>query len=198
VIDESQIARAVAALRAGGLVVLPTETLYAIGCDALQPAAVAKLCAAKQREAEKGIAVIVSETAMLEQITREPSPQAKALIAAFWPGPLTLLFPARGGISPALVVDGRIGARVSSHPIATRLAHDLGHPIAVPSANPANLPPANDVAAASAYFGDGVAVYLDDGPIARAASTVVDPGPPLKILREGAVASTAIMQVVED
>ena len=84
------------------------------------------------------------------------------------------------------------GSRVSAHPVARRLALALGAPLASPSANPGGLAPALDVAAARAYFGTDVSVYLDDGPIDGPPSTLVDPGPPLRILRQGAVSREAI------
>ncbi|HEY8514488.1 MAG TPA: L-threonylcarbamoyladenylate synthase [Candidatus Binatia bacterium] len=189
---DASFAAALAALRAGELVVFPTETLYGIGCDALDPRAVARLADVKQRGADKGFAVLVADPAMLSLVTDEVGDDARRLAAAFWPGPLTILFRARPGLPAPLVVDGRIGARVSSHPLARRLTQELGRPIAAPSANPAGREPARDVASARAYFGDAVAAYLDGGTIAGAPSTLVDPGPPLRVLREGAIARDAL------
>lgn len=186
------VAAAVAALRQGQLIVFPTETLYGIGCDAMNPAAVERLCAVKQRPADKGIAVVIGDVEMLAQITERVGDAARCLMDAFWPGPLTLLFPARAGLPAPLVRDGLIGARLPGLELAFRLSSDLGRPIAAPSANPADRTPARDVAAARAYFGDAVSVYLDVGPIEGVASTVVDSGPPLRILRQGAVSAVAI------
>lgn len=184
--------RAVAAFRAGKLVVFPTETLYAIGCDALDAAALERLCRAKQRPAEKGIAVILGDLAMLEQLTASASEAVRVLGRAFWPGPLTILVPAREELPSPIVRDGLVGCRVSSDPTATRLARALGRPLAAPSANPADLAPARDAAAALAYFGDAVDVYLDDDVRDGAPSTLVDPGPPLRVLRSGAVSTEAL------
>jgi len=186
------IARAVTALRAGALVVFPTETLYGIGCDALNPDAIARLRAVKQRGADKGVATIVGDVAMLDLLSEQVSPAARRLADAFWPGPLTLLLPARAGLPGPIVLDGMVAARVSSHPVARRLAQELGRPLASPSANPGGLEPARDVAAARAYFGSDVACYIDDGPIAGAPSTLVDPAPPPRVLREGAIARAAL------
>jgi L-threonylcarbamoyladenylate synthase len=172
--------------------VFPTETLYGIGCDALNPAAVERLRAVKRRGADKGVAVIVADADLLDLVSADVSPAARRLAATFWPGPLTLLLPARPGLPEPLVLDGRIGVRVSSHPAARRLARELGGPIAAPSANPGGLVPARDVAAARAYFASDVACYIDDGPIAGAPSTLVDPGPPLRVLREGAISRAAL------
>lgn len=190
------VAAAVAALRAGELVVFPTETLYGVGCDALNPAALDRLRAVKQRGADKGVAVIVADLAMLDLLSDRVSPRVRALADAFWPGPLTILLPARPDLPAPIVLDGAVAARVSSHPLARRLAQELGRPLASPSANPGGREPARDVAAARAYFGSDVACYIDDGPIAGAPSTLVDPGPPLRVLREGAIARSAIEDVL--
>lgn len=191
-VDDATIAAAVAALRAGELVVFPTETLYGVGCDALNPAAIERLRAVKQRGADKGVAVIVADAAMLRLLSDAVPPAAYRLADAFWPGPLTVLLPARPDLPAPLVLDGKVGARVSSHAIARRLSRELGRPLASPSANPAGLEPARDAAAARAYFGPAVACYIEDGPIAGAPSTLVDPGPPLRVLREGAIPASAI------
>jgi len=193
---DAEIAAAVAAFRAGELVVFPTETLYGIGCDALDAAAVERLRTVKQRGADKGVAVLVADADMLPLLCDVVSPDARLLGEAFWPGPLTILLPARPGLPAPLVLDGRVGVRVSSHPIARRLAHELGRPLACPSANPGGQEPARDAAAARAYFGRAVACYIDDGPIAGAPSTLVDPGPPLRVLREGAIARDALEDVL--
>jgi L-threonylcarbamoyladenylate synthase len=196
VTGEATIAAAVGALRRGLLVVFPTETIYGIGCDALDAGALARLCAAKRRPGEKGIAVILGDATMLEQITPSVDPAARTLIERFWPGPLTLLFTPRPGLPAALVQGERIGARVSSHAIARRLSQELGRPIAAPSANPADAEPARDVRAARAYFGDAVAAYVDAGGISGPPSTLVDPGPPLRVLRAGAVPEEAVREAL--
>jgi len=191
-VAEADIARAVAALAEGRLVVFPTETVYGIGCDASNPAAVERLCAAKGRPAEKGIAVILGDAWMLDTMAGEVSSRAAALARRFWPGPLTLLVPARSGLPPPLVRDGYTGCRVSSDGVARALSARLGRPIASPSANPTGLEPACDIATARGYFGAAAEAYLDDGRRQGAPSTLVDPGPPLRILRAGAVPAAAI------
>jgi L-threonylcarbamoyladenylate synthase len=192
VTTEEEIARAVEALTLGALVVFPTETLYAIGCNALDPTAVERLCAVKQRPEEKGIAVLLADAGMLEQVTPSVSPATERLARAFWPGPLTLLVPARPGLPAPLVRDGKIGCRVSSHSLAAGLSRALGRPLACPSANPAGLTPAAHADEARAYFGDAVAVYLGGETREGLPSTLVDPGPPLQVLREGAIPIAAI------
>ena len=195
-LDEATLEHAVRALDAGDLVVFPTETVYGIGCDALNPAALARLCAAKERPEEKGIAVILGDPGMLSQLTELPGGDVTRLAAHFWPGPLTLLVPSRDDLPHPIVRDGRTGCRVTSDATARALSARLGRPLASPSANPAAREPAHDVAAARAYFGDAVAVYLDDGPRHGTPSTLLDPGPPLRVLREGPITADAVAAVL--
>jgi L-threonylcarbamoyladenylate synthase len=193
---DEQIKRAIKALAEGELVVFPTETLYGIGCDATNPDAVARLCAAKHRPDDKPLAVILGEAAQASQLTDALSGNAAALAEAFWPGPLTLVLPARPGLSDAIIGEGRVGMRVTSDPVAARLACQLGRPICAPSANPTGLPPAPGVTGARAYFAKTVSVYLDDGPRDGEASTVVLPGPPLEVLRSGPISKENLNKVI--
>src|SRR5262245_56507967 len=126
----TEIRAAVSALQAGALVVFPTETLYGIGCDALDVRALERLLAAKRRPQEKGIAIVVADLAMVGRLATSISPRARRLAEGFWPGPLTLLFPARPELPAPLVVDGLVGARVSSHPTVAALVRGLGRPLA--------------------------------------------------------------------
>lgn len=195
-VTEAELERAVAALEQGLLVVFPTETVYGIGCDALNPEALARLCATKNRPAEKGIAVILGNRDMLHLVTDAVSKEVDELARAFWPGPLSLLVPAHTGLPHPVVRSGRIACRVSSDASARRLAERLGRPIASPSANPADREPAHEVDAARDYFGEEVAVYLDAGPRHGTPSTLLDPGPPIRILREGPIGIAEIEAVL--
>ena len=124
------IADALAALAAGEAIVYPTETFYALGVDALSLRALDRLFAIKGREPGKPVALIAADTAMAFAVAREVPAQARVLAQAFWPGPLTLVLPARAEIPAPLVgTDGGVGVRVSSHPIARALADGLGSPL---------------------------------------------------------------------
>ena len=185
-------AAALAALRRSEAVVFPTETFYGLGANALDAEAVERVAALKGRGAESPIAVIVADRAMLAQIVSEIPPAAEKLIARFWPGPLTLVLPAKTGIPAPLVnAEGKIGARVSSHPTAARLARELGRPLTATSANPSGREPARSIAEARAYFEARIGVYLDGGALTgQAASTVAEiSGAEVKILRAGAIAA---------
>jgi L-threonylcarbamoyladenylate synthase len=139
-LDEEPARRALAiaaeTLRRGGTVALPTETVYGLGANAFDAAAVSGIFAAKQRPAWDPLIVHVSDSAMLQRVVREIPAAAERLMAAFWPGPLTLLLP-RGREIPATVTAGRdrVGVRMPAHPVARALIATAGLPIAAPSAN---------------------------------------------------------------
>jgi tRNA threonylcarbamoyl adenosine modification protein (Sua5/YciO/YrdC/YwlC family) len=119
-----------------------------------------------------------------------PEP-ARRLIDCFWPGPLTLVLPARSDLPPALTAgSGTIGVRVSSHPTARALVDALGEPLTTTSANPGGEPPAGDVATARRYFGDRVAAYVDGGALAGGSGSTVllVADDAARVIRRGAVA----------
>ena len=168
------LAAAIAALRAGELVVYPTETFYGIGADASSSAALERVFALKGRASNQPIALIAADTTSAFALACEVPTLARLLAAAFWPGPLTLVLPAARGVHPALVgPDGGVGVRVSPHPLARALASGLGRPLTATSANLSGHPPAATLAAARAEFGDKVKVYLDGGTLAGGAPTTV-------------------------
>ena len=188
------IAGAADVLRRGGVVVYPTETLYGLGVDATNPQALARLVALKGREAGKPISVLVADQTMLSELADEVSPLARRLVRRFWPGPLTLVLPARAGVSELLTGGtGTIGVRVSSHPVATALVAAVGRPVTSPSANPAGCAPPVTVDDARTYFGTTVDAYLDGGRLpGEPASTVVDVRDGLRVVREGAVSAAVL------
>ena len=188
------VAAAADVLRRGGVVVYPTETLYGLGVDATNPTALACLVALKGREPGKPISVLVADETMLSVLVAEVSPLARRLVRRFWPGPLTLVLPARPGVSDLLTGGtGSIGVRVSSHPVATALVVAVGRPVTTPSANPAGGVPPVTVEDARRYFGTTVDAYLDGGRLpGEPASTVVDVRDGLHVVREGAVAAAVL------
>lgn len=128
--------RAASILRGGGIVALPTETVYGLGANALDANAVAGIFAAKQRPAWDPLIVHVSDAKMLEAVALPPNSSAQALIQAFWPGPLTLLLPRTSAV-PDAVTAGRslVGVRMPGHPVALQVIRRARVPIAAPSAN---------------------------------------------------------------
>jgi L-threonylcarbamoyladenylate synthase len=132
----AQIARAVALLRAGELVAFPTETVYGLGADARNPAAVAKIYALKRRPAGHPLIVHLADATALPAWAAAVPEAARRLAARFWPGPLTLILPRAPGVADALTGgQDSIGLRVPAHPVAQRLLAAFGGGIAAPSAN---------------------------------------------------------------
>ncbi len=186
----SAVSDALAALAAGEAIVYPTETFYALGVDALRPEALERLFAIKGREPGKPVALIAADTAMAFALAREVPAAARVLAETFWPGPLTLVLPARDGIPAALIGDdGGVGVRVSSHPLARALATALCGPLTATSANLAGEPPAVEPAVARAALGDKIKVFVENGKLAGGApSTVVAVDRSrIRVFRQGAV-----------
>ena len=188
--NSAAIRDALTALAAGEAIVYPTETFYALGVDALSPDALERLFAIKGREPGKPVALIAADSAMAFAVAREIPAQARVLAEAFWPGPLTLILPAREGIPAALIgADGGVGVRVSSHPIARALAAGLQRPLTATSANLAGEPPAVEPESARRAFGNEVKVFVEGGRLAGGApSTMVSVNRTgIRVLRPGAV-----------
>jgi L-threonylcarbamoyladenylate synthase len=184
------LADAIGALRAGELVVYPTETFYGIAADPFSPIALEKLFAIKGREANKPIALIAADSAMAFAIARKVPAIARRLAIAFWPGPLTMVIPARTDFPPQLIgPDAGVGVRVSSHPIARALCRGLGHPITATSANLSGEPPANTIDTARKSLGNKVKVFLEGGILSAVApSTVIAcDADDFRIIRAGAI-----------
>jgi L-threonylcarbamoyladenylate synthase len=184
------ITQAIAALGRGDVIVFPTETLYGLGADALNFAAVDKVFQLKGRDLRNPIPVLVSDLLMLDALVAEISPLAKQLMACFWPGPLTLVLPARDDIPRPLVnTSGGVGVRISSQPLARKLVDMLGRPITATSANPSGQPAARTVAQARAYFSGAVEIFVDGGKLTSPSpSTVAEVvGETVAIIRHGAI-----------
>jgi tRNA threonylcarbamoyl adenosine modification protein (Sua5/YciO/YrdC/YwlC family) len=187
---------AAAAARAGNLVVLPTDTVYGLGADAFNAAAVRALLAAKGRGPDMPVPVLVGSWTTIDGLVLEVSPTARLLIEAFWPGGLSLVLQH----APSLAWDlgdtaGTVMVRMPLHPVALDLLRAVG-PMAVSSANRSGQPPATDVTEAQ-QLGDDVAVYLDGGPSSLGvASTIVDLTSEVpRILRQGAIELDRIREV---
>ncbi|MBV8139375.1 MAG: threonylcarbamoyl-AMP synthase [Deltaproteobacteria bacterium] len=191
----STIEDAIDALRSGELVVYPTETFYGVAADPLSKSALNRLFAIKGRDAAKTVAMIAADTRSAFSLAREVPPIAWRLAECFWPGPLTLVLPARAQIAPELIgLSGGVGVRVSSHPTARALAAGLERPITATSANRAGESPAKTLADARNALGRKIKVYLEGGTLGSSApSTVLEvAGDRWRIIREGAVSGRQI------
>ncbi|MFT4125281.1 MAG: L-threonylcarbamoyladenylate synthase [Gordonia sp. (in: high G+C Gram-positive bacteria)] len=192
------IRTAVTAAKGGHLVVLPTDTLYGIGCDAFDSEAVADLLAAKGRGRDMPVPVLVGSWHTVDGLVLGVSAAARALVEAFWPGGLSLIVEQ----APSLVwdlgdTDRTVMLRMPLHPVAIEVLREVG-PMAVSSANVSGRPPATTAAQAREQLGEKVSVYLDGGPSPAAqASTIVDlTGRSPRILREGAVTAAQVGEVL--
>jgi L-threonylcarbamoyladenylate synthase len=195
----AEIARAAALLREGKTVAFPTETVYGLGANALDPAAVEKIFAAKQRPGWDPLIVHVEGRMMLERVA-ELSPEvrerAEALMAAFWPGALTLLLPRTAEV-PNAVTAGRplVGVRTPAHPVARELIRLAKVPVAAPSANLFGRPSPTTADHVLADLDGRIDVVLDGGPTTIGVeSTVLDVGA-MAIYRPGAVTAAMISRV---
>jgi L-threonylcarbamoyladenylate synthase len=188
--------QAVKALHSGELVVFPTETFYGIGADPMQSGALARLARVKGRDPDKPIALIAADKLAAFGAAREVPDGAFVLAETFWPGPLTLVLPARAGIDSALIgPGGGIGVRVSPHPIASALAREAGGLITATSANLSGEPPALTIAQAHQSLGASVSVYLDGGQLTSAAASTVllyDRSGSFRMVRPGVISIEAI------
>lgn len=185
---------AAALLRRGALAIYPTDTLYAIGCRALDGEAVARLREAKSRESHKALPVIVAEVSQARSLAARWPDEAQRLADAFWPGPLTLVVPAAASLPKELLAGAStIAVRVPASDIARRLAGLVG-PLVSTSANLAGEPACVTVDLAAAAFPLATLAF-DAGPLDGAPSTIVDVTDPLGgvgLLRAGRIGREAM------
>lgn len=197
--DDPAILEAASLLRAGRLVAFPTETVYGLGADGLNPEAVARIYAAKGRPAANPVILhVADEAAARELVSRWPA-EATALAAHFWPGPLTLVLPASAAV-PAIVRAGgpSVALRCPAHPVALALIRAAARPLAAPSANRSqHLSPTLAQHVASS-LGESVDLILDGGPTeAGLESTILDlTGARPRILRPGPIGPAELVALV--
>lgn len=200
--SRAALEQAATILRAGGLVALPTETVYGLGANALDPGAVARIFQAKQRPSWDPIIVhiagLIRDNPMLRAIAAEVPEAALKLMDAFWPGPLTLLLP-RSAAMPDAVTAGRplVGVRMPAHPVAFELIRLAGVPIAAPSANLfGHISPTTAQHVLDDLDGR-IDAILDAGPTLHGVeSTVLDPcQSPMVLYRPGAIGADRIRAV---
>jgi len=185
------------ALASGGVVVLPTDTVYGIGADAFSPHAVAVLLAAKGRSRTMPPPVLIGRAAVMDALAVDVPEEARQLAAAFWPGALTLILPAQPSLHWDLgETHGTVALRMPADELALDLLNSTG-PLAVSSANRTGMDAATTVAEAEQMLADSVSVYLDDGPRdTSAASTIIDcTVTPPRVVRSGAISLAEVQAV---
>jgi L-threonylcarbamoyladenylate synthase len=198
VIRERGLSAAHNAVKRGEVVVLPTDTVYGIGADAFNPAAVQRLLEAKGRGRNMPPPVLVPETRTIDGLASSIPFAVRELIDAFWPGALTIVCRAQPSLSWDLGdTNGTVALRMPLHPVALELLKRTG-PMAVSSANLSGHPAANLVTEAVEQLGESVRVYLDGGPATKGApSTIVDASDgPLRVLRVGAISEAELRAAV--
>lgn len=197
--NDARVREAAEILRSGGLVAFPTETVYGLGADATNAAAVRRIYSAKGRPATNPLIVHVSDAAVARHHARQWPDAAQVLADRFWPGPLTLVVPKSDAIVPDVTAGlDSVGLRAPDHPVAQQLLRAFDGPVAAPSANRANRVSPTTAEHVRAELGDAVDLILDGGPcIVGIESTVLDltRTPPI-ILRPGAVTADQISALI--
>lgn len=191
------VQRATDALRSGQLAVIPTDTAYGIAADAFDPSSTLQVLAAKGRDRRTPLPVLVRSPKQLAGLTTTVPESAERLVAAYWPGPLTIVIPSEPNLQWDLgETEGTVAVRMPLDDVALAVIRAVG-PLAVTTASRAGHGPAVTAQEALDQFGDRVAVYVDDGPRQpNRLSTIVDltRGQPA-ILREGALDSARVIAV---
>ena len=195
----SDIVAAVAALRGGALVAMPTETVYGLAADARDPAALRRIYALKGRPSDHPLILHLASADELPGWVAAVPPAARALAERFWPGPLTLVLPRAPGVSDALTGgQDSIAVRVPSHPVAQALLRAFGSGIAAPSANRYGRVSPTRSEHVREEFPEGIAVVLEGGDCeVGLESTIVSLlGPVPQLLRPGSIGRAALEDVL--
>lgn len=198
--NPNTLARGARVIKDGALVVFPTDTVYGVGCDPYNVAAIQRVYRAKGRELTKALPLLLSDVGRIEDVARDIPDVARALGSAFWPGALTLVVWRRAGLPSELGGGETIAVRVPDYGWARDFIRMCGGALATTSANLSGLPDALDAEMAASYFGDTVDLIVDGGVSGGAVpSTVVDctVSPP-RVLRAGAISDALIYGVVRD
>lgn len=195
---EEQIQKAAEMIQRGGIAAFPTETVYGIGANALDDAAVTKIFAIKGRPEENPLIVHVSSLEQLHEVAEEVSDEAHRLIDHFWPGPLTIIFKKKG-VVPRGVTAGldTVAVRMPAHPVALEIIRRAGVPIAAPSANPSGKPSSTHHRHVQDYFGEQLFV-VEGGecPIGVESTVLLLDSDPPRILRQGGLEQEEIERVL--
>jgi len=188
--DVDAISQAADIIKAGGLVAFPTETVYGLGCNALDAVACAKVYAAKGRPSDNPLISHIAAAEQLSDLVADVPPNAKALMDKFWPGPLTIVFNAAAG--------GTIGVRMPRNPVALKLIQAAGVPVAAPSANTSGRPSPTRASHVLADLNGRVEMILDGGSCEHGLeSTVIDcTAQPPVILRPGSITKEMIEELI--
>ncbi|NWF52606.1 MAG: threonylcarbamoyl-AMP synthase [Nitrospirae bacterium] len=192
--------RAVVSLEKGGIVAYPTETFYGLGVKFDIENSLKKLLEIKNRPKDKAMPLIIGNTGLLTLITHSLNHRAFILMERFWPGPLTLILPAREDISDYITAGtGKVAVRIPGKSFALHLAKKTNFPFTATSANPSGMPPARDAETVMKYFGKVIDLLIDGGHTpGDMPSTIVDvTEKEIKILRKGLINIDSIKRALD-
>lgn len=184
----------------GGLVAVPTETVYGLAADAMDGVAVRMLYEKKKRDPDKAVSILVTGMDMVEEYCEDIPQAAYRLAEKYWPGPLTMILKDRGVVSEAVVADEiTLGVRCPDHPLTLAILRELGRPLAAPSANISDQPSPKTTKEVLDYFDGRIEGVVEGGTCALGVeSTLVDlSGDEPKILREGAIPGQEILDFLK-
>ena len=195
------VPQAAAAMKAGELVAVPTETVYGLAAHAGLDQSVQNIYTVKTRNPGKPLSILVSGMDMVEGFTQNIPAAAYRLAEQYWPGPLTMVLEDKGCAAPTVTAGGdTLGVRCPDHPMTLALIQALGAPLAAPSANPEGAPSPKSAEAVFDYFDGKIHGILDGGPCTVGVeSTIVDlTGTEPKILREGGIPGEEFLRFLEE
>jgi L-threonylcarbamoyladenylate synthase len=195
----TDIEEAARILMGGGLVAFPTESFYGLAANAMDEDGIRRIFSVKERQDKNPVLILIPCLDMLDTLVSEIPATAKELIRRFWPGGLTMVFHAGPGISSLLTANtGKIGIRLSSHPIATALTRNAGVPITGTSANLSGQPPCTNPEDVIDSIGERIDLIIDSGKtFGGKGSTILDvTTQPPSILREGMISPSEIKKIV--
>lgn len=190
--------RASRVLDLGGIVAYPTETFYALGALHSDANAISRIFDLKGRDWTKGLPLIIPDMLSLEAVAKDVSDIARALAGHFWPGPLTLVLPARDGLDNKIAQQGTVAVRVPGESVSLHLVRHVKRPITATSANPAGLTPATTAQQVMEYFPTGIDLVIDGGQTPGGLpSTIVElHASGITIHRAGAISERSIKEAL--
>jgi L-threonylcarbamoyladenylate synthase len=199
-LDDKTIEKAAYILKNGGIVAVPTETVYGLAADASNPKALKKLYKLKERPETQAFSLLIHSKEDIKRWAKDIPESAHKLSEAFWPGPLTMILKKADAVE-TMATGGKatIGLRVPDHALTQSLLQAFGSGLAVASANPRGKTPAKSTEEINAYFADSIDLILaNDSQSSNAASTIVDLTLPesIKILREGDISFDTIKKTL--
>lgn len=199
--NPGDIEKVVDYLKNGEVIAYPTETIYGLGADVLNKKAVKRIFDLKARDYGLPISILVADLDMMREYVDHVPDEIIPLLRRFWPGPLTMLFPASPSFPKGLITNtGKVGIRISSNPIASAIVRKFGKPITTTSANLSDFPGSLNVKHIKKYFGEKIPCIVDGGECEPSrGSTVIDvSAETMRIIREGVVPADEVIKCFQN